>query len=95
MKYQPGFIYPTNKGRFPQAVWNPSSPIKQQPALAGFLPLFFLSGSGAGFDIFSAIEPQATPWLTIGFSVTAGIIILFIIYILLLRRLVRIKTESL
>ncbi|MCJ7733775.1 MAG: PAS domain S-box protein, partial [Anaerolineales bacterium] len=90
------FIYPTNKGRFPQAVWNPpSSPIRQQPALAGFLPLFFLSGSGDGFDIFSAIEPQASPWLTIGFSVTAGIIIIFIIYILLLRRLVRIKTESL
>ncbi|TFG48178.1 MAG: PAS domain S-box protein [Anaerolineales bacterium] len=96
MKYQSGFIYPTMKGRLPQLVWKPpSSPNRQQPALAGFLPLFFLSGSSDRFDIFSAIEPQASPWLTIGFSVTAGIIIIFVIYILLLRRLVRIKTESL
>jgi len=42
----------------------------------------------------SALQ-QASPWLTIGFSLGAGLIIVFIIYTILLRRLVDIKTKSL
>ncbi len=42
----------------------------------------------------SALQ-QASPWLTIGFSLGAGLIIIFIIYTILLRRLVNIKTMSL
>ncbi len=38
---------------------------------------------------------NSSPWFTIGFSLSAGIIIIFIIYILLLRKLVRDKTSSL
>lgn len=38
---------------------------------------------------------STSPWFTIGFSLSAGIIIIFIIYILLLRKLIRDKTRSL
>jgi len=38
---------------------------------------------------------STSPWITIGFSLAAGIIIIFLVYILLLRKLIRDKTRSL
>ena len=38
---------------------------------------------------------STSPWFTIGFSLAAGIIIIFLVYILLLRKLIRDKTRSL
>ncbi len=38
---------------------------------------------------------STSPWFTIGFSLVAGIIIIFLVYILLLRKLIRDKTRSL
>ncbi len=63
-----------------------------------------------GFGFFVGIIPSTTidlipnwdsfgqstsPWFTIGFSLAAGIIIIFLVYILLLRKLIRDKTRSL
>ncbi len=42
-----------------------------------------------------SFEQSTSPWFTIGFSLAAGIIIIFLVYILLLRKLVRDKTRSL
>jgi hypothetical protein len=36
-----------------------------------------------------------SPWFTIGFSLAAGIITIFLVYILLLRKLIRDKSRSL
>ncbi|NQS92293.1 MAG: PAS domain S-box protein [Chloroflexi bacterium] len=93
MNFRPKFYHSIEPGKFPPNA-GILSPISTRQK-AGFLPLFTLSSPGDDLDIFSVIQPQASPWLTIGLSVTAGIIIIFIIYILLLRRLVRIRTESL
>jgi len=41
------------------------------------------------------ISQNLSPWFTIGISLAAGLIIIFLIYILLLRKLVRDKTRSL
>ena len=40
------------------------------------------------------IGQSASPWFTIGFSLAAGVIIIFIVYILLLRKSIRDKTRS-
>ncbi|MFL7813782.1 MAG: PAS domain S-box protein [Anaerolineales bacterium] len=53
----------------------------------------FLSTNLGGPPI--SLLQEASPWLTIGFSLGAGLIIIFIIYTILLRRLVRLKTLSL
>ncbi len=59
--------------------------------LPGILP-------SSRFDLISNWDTSgqnSSPWFTIGFSLGAGLIIIFLIYILLLRRLVREKTSSL
>ncbi|MCJ7716423.1 MAG: PAS domain-containing protein, partial [Anaerolineales bacterium] len=93
MNFRPKFFHSIEPGKFPNhaGILSPASTRQ----MAGFMPFFTLPDPGDGLDILSAIQPQASPWLTIGLSVTAGIIIIFFIYILLLRRLVRIRTESL
>ena len=63
--------------------------------LVGFFPTLKISGAGVGFREILAAEQKVSPWLTIGVSLAAGIILLFLLYILLLRRLVQIKTQSL
>ncbi len=42
-----------------------------------------------------SLGQSTSPWITIGFSLAAGIIIIFLVYILLLRKLIRDKTRSL
>ena len=64
-------------------------------SLFGFFPTFKVRGSGVGFWEIFMVQQKVSPWLTIGASIAVGIILLFLLYILILRRLVRIKTQSL
>ena len=63
--------------------------------LFGFFPTFKVRGAGVGFWEIFMVQQKVSPWLTIGVSIAVGIILLFLLYILILRRLVRIKTQSL
>ena len=61
----------------------------------GFLPAIIPSVSSDLLPNGNDFGQSASPWFTIGFSLAAGVIIIFIIYILLLRKSIRDKTRSL
>ena len=68
----------------------------QQTSLGfGFLPAITPSCTSDLIPKGDYFGQSASPWFTIGFSLAAGIIIIFIVYILLLRKSIRDKTKSL
>ncbi|HDD61533.1 MAG TPA: PAS domain S-box protein [Chloroflexi bacterium] len=68
----------------------------QQTSLVfGFFPALLPSSTIDLIPKGDYFGQSASPWFTIGFSLAAGIIIIFIVYILLLRKSIRDKTNSL
>ena len=64
------------------------------------LGMSFLGGIRPSSEIdlipnWDSFGQSTSPWFTIGFSLAAGIIMIFLVYILLLRKLIRDKTRSL
>jgi len=77
---------------------NPTGEIKEFSQVV--LGMSFLSGIRPSSEIdlipnWDSFGQSTSPWFTIGFSLAAGIIIIFLVYILLLRKMIRDKTRSL
>lgn len=72
------------KGNFPQSLLS-----------FGLLPGITSHYSKALLPDWSPFGQDISPWFTIGFSLAAGLIIIFLVYILVLRRMIRTKTHSL
>ncbi len=60
-----------------------------------FLPDAVSYSLGDSSFLLNVLKQNSSPWYVIGFSLAAGIIIIFLIYIMLLRKLIRDKTNSL
>lgn len=60
-----------------------------------FLPGLIPSSASDRITRMNFLGQSASPWYTIGFSLAVGLIIIFTVYILLLRKLIRDKTKSL
>jgi len=82
---QPDQNKPTNKKLF----------LYQRLLGFGFLPGMVLPSTSSLLPNGNSFGENTSPWFTIGFSLAIGIIIIFIVYILLLRKSVRDKTTSL